>query len=94
MTLNNPLSKLRVIELIEMECDMTLYDELPYELHLKEIREEINTLCLQREAVIGKPPYDKRAALIGRWMIFPRNKLGQRQSNAGHNSFLVTRQKS
>lgn len=85
---------LEVIKLIDMECDMTLYDELLHELHLKVILEEINILRLQSEAVIGKTPYAKQVALIGRWMILLGNKLCQRRQKAVHDSFLATHQKS
>jgi len=70
---------------------MNLYDELLHELRLKEILEEINSIRLQREAVIGKTPYDKCVALIGRWMIFFGNKLCQRRQNTVHDSFLAAR---
>jgi hypothetical protein len=93
MTLNVPECKLGVIELIEMEYDMTLYDELLHELRRKEILEEINTLRLEREAVRGKTPYDKSLALIGRWMIFLGNKLCQRHQNSVHDSILAACQK-
>jgi len=80
-----------VIESIDMECDMNLYDELLHELRLKEILEEINSIRLQREAVSGKTPYDKFMALIGKWMIFLGNKLCQRRQNIVHDSFLAAR---
>lgn len=94
MTLNVPVSKLGVIETVDKESDMSLYDELLHELHRKEIFEEINALRLQREAVRGKTPYDKCLALMGRWMIFLGNKLCQRHQNSMHNSFLAACQKS
>ena len=89
MTLNVQASKLGVIESIEMECDMNLYDELLHELRLKVLLEEINNLRLQREAARGRTPYDNFLALIGGWMIFLGNKLCQRNRNAAHDPFLA-----
>ncbi len=89
MTLNVPASKLGVIESIEMEREMNLYDEHLHELRLKEILEEINKLRLHREAVRGRTPYDKFLAFIGGWMIFLGNKLCQRHQHAAHDPFLA-----
>jgi hypothetical protein len=94
MPLNVPVSKLGVIETVEMESVMSLYDETLHELRRKEILEEIKTLRLQREAVRGKTLYDKCLALMGRGMIFLGNKLCQRHQNLVNDSFLAACQKS
>lgn len=94
MTLNNPAGKLGMNKSIDMEFDMNLYDELLHEMHLKEIREKINSLRLQKEAVRGESLFDRCLALIGKWMVLLGCKLCQRHQNAVHGSFLVTCQKS
>jgi hypothetical protein len=57
---------------------MSIYPEIPSELNRKRIKEEMDAIRLEEEAVKGKTLLDKSLALLGKLMISGGEKLRNR----------------
>jgi hypothetical protein len=57
---------------------MNMYPEIEPELHRQRIKEEIDAIRLQEEAVKGKTLLDKNLALLGNVMVSVGEKLRRR----------------
>ena len=57
---------------------MNMYPEIEAELHRQRIKEEIDAIRLEEEAIKGKTLLDKNLALLGNVMVSIGEKLRRR----------------
>lgn len=61
---------------------MYLYPEIESDLHRQQIKEEIDAIRLEEEAIKGKTLLDKNLALLGNLMVSVGEKLRRRNHSS------------
>ena len=65
---------------------MNLYPEIVSELNREQIKEEMDAIRLEEEALKGQTLFNKNLALLGNWMISGGEKLRNRYHSSQETS--------